>query len=505
MINPTYSSKSDIKQYRLKSRSTLRDRIQQLMTELTQAESELVNIREILNACSDAILITDTEINIIYVNPAWEKLTGYSFSEVEGKNPNLLQSSKTSYEIYTQLWRRLRRKRSYTTEEVIDKGKDGKEFQVYLTIFPVIREGKTLFYVQIMHDITDRKKNEEILSYYESIVKHSNDVIFSLTPDLLFNNWNPAAERLYGYTEKEIIGKHIGLLFPDHKKKEIKKLHKLTSKKFINFETERLTKQGEIVFVSVTVSPIFDRKGNFGGYSVIHRDITDKKRIDEFKKNFLSSAAHELKTPITTLKLLNQILIDKIKKNKQFEPLRVHISLIESELDRLNRLIGGLLDISRFETGKFHLDLQLVNISTLIKETVKKMNLMDKDHTIRVTLEPTLNVIIDPLRIEQVLTNLIINAIKHSKTQKPIEVTALNQKNKIIVKIRDYGEGIPPYTLNDIFKQFYQVNASSRDGFGLGLYICKTIIDKHRGKIWVTSKEGEGSTFFFSLPLQTKK
>lgn len=353
----------------------------QLSHELLAVEQENTLLRLILASSSDPILITDRHTNIIYVNPSWEKLTGYTFAEVKDKNPRILQSGKTPQKVYNELWEALNNNQSYTTEETIDKRKDGSEYQIHSTFFSVQKDGIVFNYVQIQHDITQRKQ------------------------------------------------------------------------------------------------------------------------LEDMRKGFLNIAAHELKTPITVLKLISQVHIQKAKKGKKTVINLDELEFLDQELDRLTRLIDDILDSSRFETGKMFLQVELINMTKLIHETISEIKKYSRNHAFLVSEMPKeLIVNADQNRIRQVLLNLLSNAAKYSSPKTKITVAAKKITKYVVVSVEDEGSGIAKEKQKYIFDKYYQVKEKEAKGFGLGLYISKDIIKRHKGKIWVESEIGKGSIFSFSLP-----
>lgn len=445
------------------------------------------------------LIITDTKIRIVYVNPSWERLTGYKLKEVIGENPNILKSDKTSKSVFKQLYKNILAGKSFSTEKIVNKDKFGKLYQVSATIFPIKKNQKVIYFVQIEHDITERKKLDEVRARYTSIFNDSNDAILSLNNDLVITEVNPATEKLYGYKKRELIGKHISIFIPNDKKHELKSFLNEMNGKMVNYETERINKEGKRIFVAISVSKIFNEKKKPIGYSVIHRDISEKKRVEDLKKSFISVASHELKTPITSLKLLIELHKRRCEETGLLNKnMGQDLIMIDKELDRLNLLITNLLDISRFETGKLFLSLENYNLSNSVADVIKKAQLLS-GQKIKANIPKEVFVTADKIRIEQVLINLINNAVKHSNTKSGIDVNISVKKGKVIIEVKDRGVGIPKKIAQHLFEQFYQ--ASNNGGFGLGLFICKSIIDKHKGKIWVKSKEKIGSSFFISLPI----
>lgn len=355
--------------------------LSQLTFEMLGLEDENRTLRQILTSSSDPILITTKEAKIVYVNPAWEKLTGYSFDEVIGENPRILQSGKTPQRVYKKMWRTLIQCKTFTSDEVINRKKNGTEYQIRASIYPVIRNDEICYYVELQHD------------------------------------------------------------------------------------------------------------------------ITETKRLDDLRKEFLSVSAHELKTPITVLKLLTQSHLNKAKKQGTDTIKAQELELIDRELDRLIRLINDMLDSSRFETGKQLMTFEETDLVDITKRTVEKFKIYARNHKITIhKLLPQALIIADPLRIEQVLLNLLSNAVKYSPDETTIVISMIKRASRYVVSVKDKGVGITKNRQNLIFDRYYQVKTKSKIGFGLGLYISKEIIKRHKGKIWVVSKKGKGSVFYFSLP-----
>lgn len=220
------------------------------------------------------------------------------------------------------------------------------------------------------------------------------------------------------------------------------------------------------------------------------------------KDEFISIASHELRTPLTSIKGYLQLLneIEEKNPNKQF---------VQKSLDnagKLEKLIKDLLDVSKIQSGQLELNLKEFNIDQLLDETIAAFQMVSSSHQI-IRIDDLNNEVIsaDRQRIEQVVANLLSNAIKYSPGENKIIVYSKKTETELIIKIRDFGMGIPEDELSNIFQRFYRTKNVSITitGFGLGLYICKDIIKRHNGKIWVET-EDKGSAFYFSLPLKRK-
>ncbi len=250
--------------------------------------------------------------------------------------------------------------------------------------------------------------------------------------------------------------------------------------------------------------PIHDAGGGHLGLGLLLRDITREKELDEMKSQLLATVSHELRTPLASIKgfattLLRQDVVWDENTRREF------LAIIDEESDRLSELIGNLLDMSRIEAGTLRMEPEATDLGPIIHETVAKFQVMSQRHQIQVSLPPALPLVwADPRRVHQVLRNLVENAIKYSPQGGPITVSAQAQTDRVQVSVADRGIGLEAQQLERIFDRFYQVDSASTrkvGGSGLGLSICKAIVEALGGKIWAESQPGLGSTFHFTLPL----
>jgi signal transduction histidine kinase len=231
--------------------------------------------------------------------------------------------------------------------------------------------------------------------------------------------------------------------------------------------------------------------------------VVERKKAEEKKNEFIGIVSHELKSPITTIKTYAQLLEKQL--NKKQDPHANYAQQINTYSDKITRLINDLLDISRVEEGKLPLTKVPFNLSKLLVSTVKNFTLIDKKHKYTATSHYDGDIIADKGRIEQILTNLLTNASKYSPEHTTISVTAKKERKNVIVSIHDEGIGMAPSEIKRIFERYYRISGTEEKktmSVGLGLYITKVIIERHKGEIWVQSRKGRGSTFFFSLPIK---
>lgn len=366
-------------------------------------------------------------------------------------------------------------------------------------------QGVAVRFIGTVLDVTDIKAAEEQSAKLAAIIQSSDDAIISKTFDSVITSWNNAAERIFGYTAGEMIGESIYKLIPEelhHEEPQI--IARLRSGDRIqHYETKRQTKDGRLIDVSLTISPIRDRQGNIIGLSKIARDITEKKLDETRKGDFIGMVSHELKTPLTSLSAILQVANTKLKSSDD----RFLVNAMEKagqQVKRMTAMINGFLNISRLESGKINIDKQAFDIGSLIADIIDETSLTVSADLIRFERHEAVTVNADRDKIGSVISNLISNALKYSPRSTPVEIACTAKNGQVVVSVKDEGMGIKPDDLLKIFDRYYRVEADHMQhisGFGIGLYLSSEIVQRHGGHIWAESEPGKGSTFYFSLPL----
>jgi two-component system CheB/CheR fusion protein len=258
-------------------------------------------------------------------------------------------------------------------------------------------------------------------------------------------------------------------------------------------------------YYDVHLRPVWEPSGDVVGLLTAVVDVTVRHELDQQKDQFIALASHELKTPVTAIKGYAQTGLRAVSSLGD-ERLTRMLNVISEQSDRLTRLINELLDVSRMEADTLDFYKQPFDLLELIREVVSNFELTADD--IRLAVEmPAEPVIVhaDRQRIEQVLINLMQNAAKYSTEDRSVEVNVSVANGEAVVAVRDFGVGIPVEQQSQVFKRFFRASnvASSRySGLGLGLFISHGIVERHGGRMWLESKEGDGSTFYFALPLE---
>ncbi|HTI08305.1 MAG TPA: PAS domain S-box protein [Puia sp.] len=349
-----------------------------------------------------------------------------------------------------------------------------------------------------------------------SIVEHSSDAIISKDLRGIIKSWNAGACQVFGYTEEEAVGRSITMLIPpDRQEEEQMILNRIYRGEAVkHFETIRVKKDGTLLPISLTISPVKNSKGGIIGASKIARDISDKVQLQQqlqeyaeklkesnaHKDEFISIASHELKTPLSSIKAYLQLMERELKEEQHQQ----YVNRMLHHVEKVTRLVSELLDISRIQSGKLEFNFSEFDFAEFLSEGIDSVRQTSQTHQILVEGPlPELTLYADRHRLEQVLINLISNAIKYSPDADKVIVRAKKEAAQLLVSVQDFGIGIPDTEWKNVFSRFYRVAGlpAHIQGLGMGLYISNEIINGHRGKMWVESELGKGSTFYFSLPL----
>jgi PAS domain S-box-containing protein len=355
---------------------------------------------------------------------------------------------------------------------------------------------------------------EELRARLAAIVESSDDAIISKDLQGVVTSWNGGAERLFGYTAAEAIGRPITIIIPPdrlHEEKTI--LERLKRGEPIeHFETTRVRKGGATLEVSLTVSPIKDDSGRVIGASKTARDITERKRADEElreadrrKSEFLAILAHELRNPLAPIRNALEILRLTLDDGKVERP---EMAVLDRQVGHVVRLVDDLLDLSRVSRGRIELRRKVVELTSIVNDAVEAVRPLcaEMDHELTVTLAPQRTYVnADPLRLVQALSNLLNNACKFTDRGGRIRVILDRKGTEAVIRVQDTGVGIAPEQLSRIFEMFAQVDASlerARGGLGIGLTLVRYLVEAHGGMVEAHSAGvGQGSELIVRLPV----
>jgi PAS domain S-box-containing protein len=485
----------------------------------------------------DAIAIVNLEGNITYASPSVGKVLGYPQNEVVGKS-FLEYFSPDTLSNASQLFTDLMQGKSLEGLQLGLPRKDGTIATVEINAAPIIMNGKVTGIQAVFRDITERKKMEERLRESEerlrSLIEYAPDAIYINDLNGKILEGNRQAEILTGYEKEELIGKSIleaGLLPEKYVPKAIEAVQKnLSGQRTGPDEFELIRKDGSRVFVEISTIPI--KIGQRIEILGIARDITERKqmqkKLEEYSQHLealveqrtrqlkeaqeklikserlaaigevAAMVGHDLRNPLTGIKGATYYLKTKLY-SKMDEKTREMLELIEADIEYANKIITDLLEYSR----EVHLELTETNPKTIITETLHLIKVPKNIQIInRTRKEPKIRIDIE--KMARVFHNLVINAIDAMPNGGKLTITSRKTKDAVEFIFKDTGIGMTKETMEKIFTPFFTTKAK---GMGLGLPICKRIIEAHGGKITVESAVGEGTTFILTLPIkpETKK
>jgi PAS domain S-box-containing protein len=476
------------------------------ITARKQAEARVDYLAHLTEEIADAIISIDLNYIIESWNRGAESIYSWKAEEVVGKSLLEIVPSTFLTGSREECLQALATQ-GFWKGEVIQHAKDGTPIYILGTTSIITdQSGAIIGSVAINRDITEQKEAERVRRRLAAIVESSNDAIVGLTLEGFITSWNGAAERMFGYSEQETVGKHITLIIPEAlQQEEVEILEKLRQGSRIqHYEAVRLRKDGRPTDVSLSISPIRDRAGTIIGAAKIARDITERKEFERRKDEFIAMASHELKTPLTSLNGFLQLLDRHIRKQKD-EQGNTIMKRVNREVNRLIKLVADLLDISKIQTGQLEYQEEPFDLDALVQEIVEMVQAGTASHRICVEGQACAAVFADKGRIGQVLMNLLTNAIKYSPQASMVIVRLSADQENARVSVQDFGDGIAKEYQQKIFERYYQVSDSNNQpfaGLGMGLYLANEIIKRHRGSIGVESTQGQGSIFSFTLPVQ---
>jgi PAS domain S-box-containing protein len=501
------------------------------MEGLSLAEKNMRILEHILDSSEDAIIGKSLEGVIWYWNKGAEALYGYSSEEMVGQSINIIVPTNLQNEL-PPIYEMLRKGKSVEHYETQRVGRDGTIIDVSIKISPIHDElGNVIGVSAIARDITRHQEIVKLISQsetrYRAIVDNVGEAIITVGAEGMIESFNAAAERIFGYSADDIVGRNINLLVPPPHDVEhdsyINRYVRTREKRLMDktVEVDAKRKNGSIVPVSLSLSEMeIDNTLKFIG---IIRDITDMKRATEAlqfakesaeaanraKSEFLASMSHEIRTPMNAILGMADLLLETPLNEEQ----RKYVQIFGSAGDNLLTLINDILDLSKVETGQIELEMINFHLANLVEKTCEVLALRahQKGLELLTLFAPDIpqHVVGDPNRLRQVLVNLIGNAVKftdHGEIMVRVEwdrtnPTPADGQCRLLFSVHDTGIGIPADKLELIFERFTQADSSTtrkHGGTGLGLAITKRIVALMDGEIWVTSESGVGSTFTFT-------
>lgn len=515
-------------------------------------EQRLQHIREaaqirlwssVFKSSAEAIIITDRDHNIVEVNPAFQHRTGYLLQDVLGKNPRILASKHQNPQFYQAMWQEISAK-GYWQGEVWDNDKDGTSHPYLMTISSVRdAAGEVVNYVGYYWDISARIRSDEELKrhreHLEELVaertlalEKANQKLTLQTGKLIAREddlhraqavaklgswrldvgvnrlyWSEETYRIFGLPHTELITYPIFLraVHVDDRTFVDSKWQAAMHGEPYDIE-HRIVVAGDIKWVREQAAMVFDEKGELQGGIGTVQDITEHRQLEAMKSGFVSTVSHELRTPLTAISgslglIMGGVLGEPPAAMKQM------LDIAHKNSQRLAYLVNDLLDMEKLIAGKMYFDLQLQPLMPLLELSLESNHAYGKQYQVSFVLTERadeVQVLVDSVRLQQVVANFLSNAAKFSPTGGQVEITVHRHNAGVRVEVSDHGSGIPAEFHGRIFQKFSQADTTDtrqKGGTGLGLAISKELIERMGGHIGFVSSPGQGTTFFFELPV----
>ncbi|HEX3178929.1 MAG TPA: PAS domain S-box protein [Methylomirabilota bacterium] len=497
---------------------------------------------------------TDAAGDCVYVNPRWCEITGLPAEDARGSGWAATLHPDDRQRVFDAWYRAARTSAEFESEYRFVRP-DGAVRWVVGRAMPEWSAGAVIGYIGMLADVTDRKEGEiererlleqeraaraeaerlnrakdqflEQQSRLAAIVDNSDDAIVSKTLTGVIRSWNRGAERMFGWSAEEAVGRHITLIIPEDRRfEEDEVLARIRRGDMVDhFETVRVAKDGRRLHISLTVSPVKDGEGRIVGASKIARDVTERRRLEEererlllrerqareeaeasnrTKEQLLAIVSHELRTPLNSILGYARML----QSGSLDETTRPHaVDVIVRSAAAQARLVEDLLDLSRIVSGRLALSFEACEVAALIEGALDTVlpAADSKGVELIAELAPDLGqMTCDPDRIRQVIWNLVMNAIKFTSAGGRIDVTVSRTGGQLQIVVADTGVGISAEVLPHVFEPFRQEDSSTtraQGGLGLGLALVKNIVELHGGRVFAESPgKGKGSTFTAFVP-----
>jgi PAS domain S-box-containing protein len=471
-----------------------------------EVQTSADQLRLLTDAAPIGIFQTDAANRYVYTNPRWSQITGIAPEDAAGKPWEGLFGPDRGVDIGAEVTKGPESRPELSQHlEIPCHGSAPRVVLVTAASIPATDGGRA-GWVGTVADVTAEAEAEAASSHFRAVIESSHDAIISKDLNEVITSWNAGAERLYGYTAAEAVGELTAMLMPPgHDDESSELLSRVRLGELVDdYETMRKRKDGQVVDVSLTTSPILGPQGDVVGASIIARDISDRRKAEQLKDEFLAMVSHELRTPLSSIVAHTELLLDEELVDTDIR--RNFMEVIDRNSVRLERLVGDLLFVAQLESANLSLSMTNVDIVEVATEAVEAMSVRALQSGNEVRLVAPLGKIMltgDPGRLGQAIDNLISNAIKYSPDGGIVTVRILPADDECTIEIEDHGIGIATDDHEHLFDRFFRGSTAVNlhiPGVGLGLSIVKRIVDGHGGRVGVHSGPGHGAIFTLAIP-----
>lgn len=503
---------------------------------LRKKTEELRKFQQAADTSFDHVIITDPDGYILYANHTAELFTGYTREEMSGKTPSLW-GQQMSKEFYETLWRTIKIEKNSYAGELTNRRKDGTKYLTTLRVAPILDEqGKIQFFVGVERDITEERKSqlkivrhaaeleqantqiahekeraESILRFLRSI----GEGVFATDKDGKIIFMNEAAELFSGKVFGEIEGGFSKDVFIFVRKKQAGKEpltlveRVLKEKKMVTIPTKTFIVRGDKeIPISGTCSLIRDEHQEIIGTITVFQDITKKHELDQMKDSFLSVAAHQLRTPLGSMRWSMELLLGG-DLGKLPKSATEAVQQIYDNSQRMIMLVNDLLNVERMDQSKGREEKKPMNIGIILEEVLKTMHSEGERRGLTLSLKKPKQslpaIMVPPKHFYEALENLISNSIKYNRKGGSVKVALMEEPDGLLITVTDTGIGIPKDAQSKVFSKFFRAQNAvlkETEGSGLGLSVVKSYLEESGASIRFESEENVGTTFFVKLPFR---
>ncbi len=493
------------------------------VTKLKKADEKIQALASAVESSNDAIITESLDGTVKSWNMGARKIYGYSAEEILGKDVSILEPDDLKGEIKL-LIKKTKQEEKIQHYETLRLKKDGTVINVSITLSPIFdSSGKFVAISCIGRDITDGKAAEEKLreseEKYRNIVETANEGILIIDDEAVVTYANRKLTDILGYSLEEGIDRPIWG-FISEESKDIVKLNLEKSRQGINesYELKLIKTDGSSAWIHISYKAFFNKDSNFMGSLSMLTDITERKTADETLKlkleelaisneeleQFAYVSSHDLQEPLRMITSYLQLLQKRYQDNLD-DRADKYIHFAVDGASRMQNLINDLLEYSR--VNRTVREPKTTNCKFILNQALAGLKVVINENKATISHDTLPDIIVDSTQLVQVFQNLIFNGMKfHNEEAPQIHISAEKKANEWVFSVQDNGIGIDPQYSEKIFEVFKRLHTREKyPGTGIGLAICKKVVERHGGRIWVESELGKGSTFYFTLPVESLK
>lgn len=462
------------------------------------------------NSKQNAMIVMDVDGYILHSNKAFEDFFGYTNSDLVGKHTRLFFTQEDQHVKRPEIEIATVKEQGVAEDNNYLVHKDGSLVWV-MGESVLVSTGEQDYISKIIHNIHTQKVMERFLrdtnELIESMLATMKDGIAVVDADLRILKANKAFHDMFEIPAEPIEGillYDLNYAFWNEEGMRWKLETMIEEHEY--FEKNRFQwnrGDGSIRTLNITAKTMDYSVDNKKRVLLVISDITVEKELEQQKEDLIGFVTHELRNPLANMALCAELMEDSIKENRM-EETEEYLAKTRKNIRKLNNVVSELHDATKAGSGQLKVEKQSIQFENLVDEAIDTVRHLHPNYQIIKTGSTPVQISVDRNRILQVLNNYLTNAIKYSPQSNKVHINLSVADSSLVTSVTDFGSGVPPSEISNIFNRYYRIeNTRAAEGLGLGLYLCKEIINAHNGKVWVESEENKGSTFYFSIPIES--